>query len=97
MTKAEELFTRMHYTRELTNQEILELEKEVDDFFESDEPEEDKEELGSCIESFTMLCNAIHEGYLEDRKPSKPKMPKRQYTFKVEIPEFLKVKEESRV
>lgn len=97
MTKAEELFTRIHYTRELTNQEILELEKEVDDFFASDEPEEDKEKLASYTCPFRMLCSAIEEGYLEDRKPSKPIMPKRQYTFEIEIPGFLRVKEEGEV
>ena len=97
MTRAEELFTRMHYTRELTNEEILELEKEVHDFFQSDEPEEDKEELGSCIECLFMLCNAIREGYLEDRTPSKPKLPKKEYTFKPEIPEFLRPKEKNNI
>ena len=81
MSKAEELFTRIHYTKELTNQEILDLKKEIKDFFQSNESEKDKEELGSCIESFFMLCNAIEEGYLEDRKPSKPIFPKFLYAL----------------
>ncbi len=37
-----------------------------------------------------MFCNAIKEGYLEDRKPSPPVFPKKRYTFEIEIPEFLK-------
>ncbi len=90
MSRAEDLFTRMHYTSELTNEEILELDKEIEDFFQSDEPEEDKQELGGYTEGFVMLCNAIREGRLDDRKPSKLITPKKKYTFELEIPEFLK-------
>ena len=97
MSKAEELFTRIHYTKELTNQEILDLKKEIKDFFQSNESEKDKEELGSRIESFFMLCNAIEEGYLEDRKPSKPIFPKKRYTFRLEIPECMKRKIQSNI
>ncbi|MEY8321994.1 hypothetical protein AAK894_13135 [Lachnospiraceae bacterium 46-61] len=90
MSRAEDLFNRTYYTEELTNQEILDLKKEIKDFFQSNEPEEDKEELGSYMESFFMLCSAIEEGYLENRKPSPPVFPKKRHTFKLEIPEFMK-------
>ncbi len=89
MSRAEDLFNRCYYMNELTNEEILELEKDVEDFFQSDEPEEDKEELAGCIESFDMICSAIHEGRLENRKPSKSETPKKRMTFELEIPEFL--------
>ena len=92
MSRAEDLFNSWLYMNELTNKEILELEKEIKEFFQSDEPEEDKEELGSCIESFFMVCNAIKEGRLENRKPSPPVFPKKRYTFEIEVPEFLKQK-----
>lgn len=92
MSRAEDLFTRWHYISELTNEEILELGKEFDDFFESDEPEEDKKELSGYMESFNMLYNAVKEGRLDNRIPSKPIIPKKKYTFELEIPEFLKQK-----
>ena len=90
MSKAEDLFNCIRYTQSLTNEEVLELEKEIEEFFQSDEPEEDKEKLGEYMECFSMFCNAIKEGYLEDRKPSPPVFPKKRYTFEIEIPEFLK-------
>ncbi len=46
MSKAEDLFNCIRYTQSLTNEEVLELEKEIEEFFQSDEPEEDKEKLG---------------------------------------------------
>lgn len=93
MSRAEDLFTRMHYTNELTNKEILELDREIEEFFQSDEPEEDKQELRGYTESFVMICNAIREGKLDGRIPSKPTIPKKKYTFEpFEVPEFLKRK-----
>ncbi len=92
MSRAEDLFNRWYYMNELTNEEILELEKDAEDFFASDEPEEDKEELSSYMENLSMVCNAIREGGLENRKPSKPQIPKKRMTFELEIPEFLKQK-----
>lgn len=92
MSRAEDLFNCCYYINELTNEEILELEKEVDNFFQSDEPEEDKEKLGEHMENFTMICNAIKEGYLENRKPIKSTEPKKRMTFELEVPEFLKRK-----
>ena len=80
-----------YFLKEFLHEEpLLELEKEIEEFFQSDEPEEDKEKLGEYMECFSMFCNAIKEGYLEDRKPSPPVFPKKRYTFEIEIPEFLK-------
>ena len=92
MSRAEDLFTRMHYLDDLTNQEILDLQQEIRDFFKSDEPEEDKEKLAGYTESLCMICSAIREGGLEDRKPTKPTKPREKITFELEIPEFLKRK-----
>ena len=38
MSRAEDLFNRWYYLQELTNEEILELQQDVRDFFASDEP-----------------------------------------------------------
>lgn len=93
MSKAEDLFNRWYYLQELTNEEILELQQDIRDFFASDEPEEDKKKLGEYMENFTMICNAIKEGYLENRKPSKLETPKKRMTFEpFKVPEFLKRK-----
>lgn len=93
MSRAEDLFNRWFYLQELTNEEILELEKEVEDFFQSDEPEEDKEKFAGYMgDSFIMLCNAIREGGLENRVPIKFQEQKKRMTFEIEIPEFLKRK-----
>ncbi len=89
MSRAEDLFNRCYYINELTNEEILELEKEVEDFFQSDEPEEDKEKLGEHMENFDMICSAIREGGLENRVPIKSTEPKKRMTFELEIPKFL--------
>ena len=96
MTRAEELFTRMHYLSELTNEEILELQEDIRDFFQSDEPEEDKKELFGYTENLTMVCNAIREGGLENRKPIKSTKPRKKVTFELEIPEILKPKEKNK-
>lgn len=90
MSRAEDLFNRWYYMNELTNKEILELEKDVRDFFQSDEPKEDKEKLSGYMENLSMVCSAIREGYLENRKPSKLETPKKRMTFELEIPKFLK-------
>ena len=93
MSRAEDLFNRWFYINELTNEEILELEKDIDNFFASDEPKEDKEKLGEYMENFTMICNAIKEGGLENRKPIKPTEPRKRVTFEpFEVPKFLKRK-----
>ncbi len=93
MSKAEDLFNRWYYLQELTNEEILELQQDIRDFFASDEPEEDKEKLAGYMgDSFIMLCCAIREGGLENRKPIKPTEPRKRMTFELEVPEFLKRK-----
>jgi len=90
MSKAEDLFNRWYYLQELTNEEILELQQDIRDFFASDEPEEDKEKLAGYMgDSFIMLCNAIREGGLENRVPIKSTDPKKRMTFELEIPKFL--------
>lgn len=93
MSRAEDLFNRWYYLQELTNEEILELQQDVRDFFASDEPEEDKEKLAGYMgDSFIMLCNAIREGRLEDRVPIKFQEPKKRMSLELKIPEFLKRK-----
>ncbi|MBD5089347.1 MAG: hypothetical protein HDT30_11165 [Clostridiales bacterium] len=45
-----------------TNEEWLQLKKDVNDFFQSDASEEDKKMLGGYTESLNMICSAIEEG-----------------------------------
>ncbi len=92
MSRAEDLYNHLFYMQDLTNEEILQLEKDIDDFFKSDEPEEDKEELAGYVECLGMICSAIREGSLENRKPVKPTKPRKRVSFELEIPEFLKRK-----
>ncbi len=92
MSRAEDLFNSWLYMDELTNEEILELEKDVREFFQSDEPIEDKKELWGYMENLSMFCSGIREGRFKNRKPSPPVFPKKRYTFELEIPEFVKRK-----
>lgn len=92
MSVAEDLYNRWYYMQDLTNEEILQLQKDIDDFFKSDEPEEDKEELAGYVEYLEMVCSAIREGGFKDRKPVKPTEPRKRVSFELEIPEFLKRK-----
>ena len=89
MSRAEDLFNRYYYMDELTNEEILKLQQDIRDFFASDEPDDDKKELAGYTEHLSMVCCAIREGGLENRKPIKPTEPRKRMTFELEIPEFL--------
>ena len=95
MTKGEELLQRF-LNGGMSIQEVLEYKKEVDIFFQSDAPKEDKKRLSGYMETLNMICNGIKEGLLkeEDLIELKPR-PKKNRKF--EIPEFLRVKEESKV
>lgn len=48
-----------------SNDEVLELEKEVQSFFQSDASDEDKKLVGGYTESLGMICSAIREGRLD--------------------------------
>lgn len=95
MTKGEELLQRF-LNGGMNIQEVLEYKKEVDKFFQSDAPKEDKKNLSGYMETLNMVCNGIKEGLLkeDDLKNLKPK-PKQKRNF--EVPEFLKQKVESNV
>lgn len=60
-TKAEELKNRI-LKSEKTNEDWLELKKDVLAFYQSDAPEEEKEMLGKYTETLNMVCSAIEEG-----------------------------------
>lgn len=96
MTKGEELVLR-YLKGGMNVQEIFEFRQEARDFFKSNAPEEDKQKLRGYMESVVMICSAIKESGLEDKVSSKPIFPKKEYTFELEIPEFLKRKIQSDV
>lgn len=50
---------------EKSDEEWLKLRKEVQAFFQSDAPEEDKEMLRGYTETLEMICSAIREGRLD--------------------------------
>ena len=50
--------------RQLSKQEYLDLSKEIDAFFASDAPEEDKKMLSGYTESLLMICSAIEQGLI---------------------------------
>lgn len=60
-TKAEELKKRI-FKSEKTNEDWLELKKDVLVFYQSDAPEEEKEMLSKYTETLNMVCSAIEEG-----------------------------------
>ena len=51
-------------TPQKSNEKYLELEKEVERFFESDASEGDKTNVLGHVEPLVMICNAIREGRL---------------------------------
>lgn len=64
-TEGEKLRNRIMFTDFKSNDEALELEKEVEAFFQSDASDEDKKLVGGYTESLTMICSAIREGGLD--------------------------------
>ena len=64
MTKGEELYDRLVHRKPRSYREWLELEKEIQDFFLSDAPEEEKIELQGYTEMLCMLCRGIEESEL---------------------------------
>lgn len=48
----------------LSKQECLDLKKEIDAFFASDAPEEDKKMLSGYTEALLMTCSAIEQGLI---------------------------------
>ena len=63
LTEAGKLRNRI-LTGKKTNEEWLELKKDVLAFSQSDAPEEEKEMLGGYTESLNMICSAINEGLI---------------------------------
>lgn len=63
-TEGEKLRNRIMFTDFKSNDEVLELEKEVEAFFQSDASNEDKKLVGGYTESLGMICSAIREGGL---------------------------------
>ena len=61
MSKGEALFKRWLDMDELTDEEISELQKEIAEFLQSDEPEEDKRMLVEYMKSYAILSNAVYE------------------------------------
>ncbi len=66
MTKGEELLQRF-LDGGMTVEQIFEFEKEIDDFFKSDAPENEKEMLGGYMESFQMVCSGLRKLQAEGR------------------------------
>ena len=67
MSKGEALFKRWLDMDELTDEEISELQKEIAEFLQSDEPEEDKRMLVEYMKSYAILSNAVYERCLKDK------------------------------
>ena len=61
-TEGEKLRNRIMFTKFKSNDEVLELEKEVHAFFQSDASDEDKRLLEGYTETLAMMCSAIREG-----------------------------------
>jgi hypothetical protein len=61
-TEAEKLMAELR-RKDLTRDECLELEQKINNFFDSDAPEEDKKTLSGYTESLVMICNAIREEF----------------------------------
>jgi len=66
MTKGEELVSR-YLKGGMAVEEVFELEKEIDNFFQSDAPEDDKKMLGGYMEGFSMLCSTLRKLQVEGR------------------------------
>ena len=63
-TEAERLvYEMMHNKKGKTNQELLDLQKEVQEFLKT-ASEEDRKLIGGYTESLGMICSAIKEGLL---------------------------------
>lgn len=63
-TEGEKLRNRIMFTKFKSNDEALELEKEVHTFFQSGASDEDKRLLVGYTETLAMICSAIREGRL---------------------------------
>ena len=69
--KHPEKWTRAEMLREeiigdkKSNEEYLELQKEVIEFLRSDASDEDKKMIRGYTESLSMICNAIRDGILK--------------------------------
>lgn len=64
-TEGEKLRNRIMCTKFKSNDEVLELEKEVHAFFQSDASDEDKRRLVGYTETLAMICSAIREGRID--------------------------------
>ncbi len=60
-TYVEKLKAKLTQRSNLTNQECLDLQKEVNDFMRSNVSEEDKKMISGYTESLHMICSAIKE------------------------------------
>lgn len=58
------LISKLTTNSNMSKQDYLDLQKEVDVFLKSDASEEDKNMVRGYTESLVMLCNAIKEGGL---------------------------------
>ena len=94
MSKGEALFKRWLDMDELTDEEISELQKEIAEFLQSDEPEEDKRMLVEYMKSYAILSNAVYERCLKDKNPPLHIFPQRKYALKLKEIEALRQKEQ---
>ena len=63
-TEVDKLIERILSRERKSKEELLQLEKDVRDFFRSDASDEDKRKLSGYTEGLSMICCAIREGRL---------------------------------